>query len=235
MGTTKMTVRKANADRKLIDSQLGNISKQIACDELMLIGIYQSNKPIINLMTPKEYEEKIKSSWQRINDLLLRREKLNAAVMRVFGGFNNTEEPRVWVEVPKFEGFDKPMSSIQKITIAQAIARKNYFKTPIMDLINRIQAQARRVSDQYDKWCEKADKDFKTQINSQFGPESSQTAKQRIEYADSIRGQYTVNKIDPLNIAHKTEEIRIQVLDYINTIDSILSKATETFEVEIED
>lgn len=235
MTSTKMTIRKANADRKLIDSQINKIINDIKYNNFALIGIYQSNKPLIGMLSPKEYEEQIKSNWQKINDLLIRREKLNFAVMKAYGGFSQDGIYDVFVQVPKFVGFDKSSSETQVLTIAQAIARKNLFKDTILNLVVSIQQIAKDAAAHFEKMTNQAHKDMLDQINKQFGPESSQTAKQRIEYTDSIKDQYIVNKIDPLNLYIRISDIKDNIMEYINNIDSILSKATETTEVEVED
>ena len=235
-----MTIRKANAERKLIDKKITEFNKNININSLSLVAYYRTSKPIIGLKTPKEVEEEIKSNWQRINDLFVRRGKLNDAVMKAMGGNLEpfSEDATNIVKVPSFkslEYFSMDYSEYDLLSISQAVARKKYFRDIVLELLNNIKRQVERYTSEFKKFSDRLDNELKSQVNAQFGPESQQTAKQRVEYEQSIKPQYEATFIDPLKIQDKVEKVIEFVHNYIAEIDSIVSKATETTDIEVAD
>ena len=78
----QITLRKANADRKAIDKKIDDIVSNITKKgKKSLIGFYQTVNPTIGTMSPEEYKQDIISTWQKLNDLIVERNKLNDVVM----------------------------------------------------------------------------------------------------------------------------------------------------------
>lgn len=235
----KMTVRKANADRKAIDRKLDNMLRDISAKRLLFINYYKKSKPIIGTQTPNEVSEDIKSAWQSLNDLLVRRKKLNDAVMYCFGGMLEpiSQDNTNIVKVKAFNGLDRldGDDEWEYVTIAQAISRKRFFDNQVKLFVKAISEQAKAIASTYESFTSKLEKEWMTQVNAQFGPDSNQTSKQRLEYQESIKFQFETAIIDPLKIQSKIDKINDLVDWYSTEIDSVISKATETTEIEVED
>lgn len=237
MDNVKMTLRKANADRKKIDSRIDGFQEDLQDGRVALCGYYRKSKPLIGTKTPDDYVEKCKSTWQSLNDNLILREHLNKATLLTYGGRLEApdEGDTFAVTARRFNGLEyTDDTGVEVLTIAQAIARKNWFKTVVLPLLRRISNVYTRTVTQFDQMVDSQHKALLQQVNSQFGPESQQTAKQRLEYQESIKDQYEVIMLDPLNLADRIEKAILYVQDYIGDIDSLISNATETTEVFVE-
>jgi len=100
-------------------------------------------------------------------------------------------------------------------------------------LITKLENSVTNTIRKYDQTVEEQHALMLRQINQQFGPESTQNTKQRIEYQDSIKNQYIVSFIDPLKIQDKIKQLKEYIDNYLTIIDSRISNATETTYVEI--
>ena len=231
----KMTLRKANADRKVIDKDVQRLIRELTGGEKGLIAYYRKVRPIIGTLTPQEVEDDIKSLWQKLNDLIARREKLNKVVMKGYSGAA-TFEDSFMVEVPVFKSLDQiDETATEKISISAAIARKAYYSKVLLDLLANLSQAVNMKVRAFEKEQTKLEQELKNQVNAQFGPESSTNAKGRVEYADHIKGDYELVLIDPLKIVKKLDEASEKVREYVANIDSKISNATEINEVEVDD
>jgi hypothetical protein len=138
------------------------------------------------------------------------------------------------VKVPKFVGLDKSSNDTETLTIAQAIARKKWFETVLSEVVNTIRRHYIKVESDFNNTSNRLKNELDAMLNSQFGPESTHTSKQRIEFKESIKSNYTLEIIDPIGLKDKVDNALSIVETYANTIDSIISRATETTEVEID-
>ena len=228
----QITLRKANADRKAIDKKIDDIVNNIKKGKKSLIGFYQTVNPTIGTMSPEEYKQDITSTWQKLNDLIIERNKLNDVVMAANGGTNM--ETATLVEVKAVRSLLKT-GETEKLTIAQAIARKKYIINTLLPLVAKLTVHVSTRVENYNR--SKEDMQFKLmdQVNKQFGPESAASAKARTEYQDAISKNYEITLVDPIKAVDKMEAAKEFLQDYVTTIDSVISNATETTMVEVED
>lgn len=234
---TIMTLRKLNATRKLIDKELLRLNNDIHTNRTVMVGYYNASKKYIGITPIEDFVKNCTAIWQQFNDLLIRRNYLNEMTLCFYGGLSNTPDAGnpLAVKVHKFIGFDKKSNEFEYLTIAQAISRKKWFENSVYTFLRTMLAQVDHIEKTFEKAQEKAKIDLKNQINSQFGPESSQTAKQRTEYEESIKENYEIKLIDPIDIKPKLNDAIKFVEEYLNNIDSVISKATEMTEVEVAD
>lgn len=230
-----MTIRKANADRKSVDKEIRLLVNDLSGTNKNLIAFYRKSRPIIGTLTPQEVEDDIKSLWQKLNDLIHRREQLNTATMRGLSGVATFSESFL-VEVPVFKSLDTiDETNTEKISIAAAIARKAYYSDVLIQHLQALSNSVASKVSEFDRYSQQMEAECKKQVNTQFGPESSTNAKGRVEYAEQIKGDYEVVLIDPLKIVKRLETATEAVRKYISEIDSKISNATEINEVEVED
>ena len=232
----EITIRKANADRKLLDSKIEDIFENYLSRQLPLLTFYKRSKPIVRGKTPEEMENTIKSSWQQLNDLIRYRLILNDKVMMAYGGnIGDLNEDNLKVEVKyQFTSLDNFIEKPHYLTIAQAIARKGYFHK-IIDYCERMLILVNNVISDYHKQTEINEKEIFSVLNSQFGPESTASAKQRLEYEQAIRPGYELVIINPLNIKDTITTAIEKMSWFVNEIDSLISNATETNTVSVDD
>ena len=234
--STTVTLRKLNADRKLIDKDIIRLTNDIGRGEKQLIGIHRLDDKLMGIRTVEQFKTDCSATWQKLNDLLIRRTYLNEKNMLAYGGLLETpsEDSTFVVKVPKFIGLEKSSNDFDVLTIAQAIARKKWFDTTLKEVVNTIRRHYVKIDNDFNNTSNRLKNELDSMMNSQFGPESSATAKQRIEFRTSVEANYTLEIIDPIGLKDKIDTAIEIVEGYANTIDSIISRATETTEVEID-
>ena len=232
-----VTLRKINADKKLLDRKLTNFRNDLSNGNIAFSGFMLASKKRIGDMTDEQFVEKCKSNWQSFCDLVKRRDYLNCVNILYFGGKSSLEgEETYHVVLPKFNGCAKFDKSVKEtITIAQAIGRKNFLKDNVIPFLSAFKLLAIKTIDAYDKAVEIQKEKLMKQVNQQFGAESPQNAAERMKYQENLMPIYEVAFLDPLNIKETVTTILDQMEEYLVEIDSAISRATETTEVEIED
>lgn len=232
----KVTLRKLNAERKLLDKSIARLVCDIQRGEKPLIGVHRLSREYMGIISIEQFKTNCVAAWQSLNDMIVRRSYLNEKNMLAYGGITEapSAESSLTVVVPKFIGFDKKTNETEVLTIAQAISRKKWFEDTVKNYLNSIRKHIYTVESDFINNSKSLEREMVDLLNSQFGPESTHTSKQRIEFRDSIKPQYSLEIIDPLNIKEKVENAYDSVTNYLVTVDSLISRATETTEVEID-
>lgn len=223
----KMNIRKANHDRKEIDSQLRDLKNDIGSGRRSVIAYYRKMNPMFGSLTVEDMSKEITATWQKINDLVKRREQLNRAVMLA----NAT----TMITVPKFVDLASISTDTEQITLAGAIARKKYYASVLMEFAQMIDGQIRSTEVRYAHDTNEYARALKAQVNQQFNSESTQAAKARIEYEETLRPQYELVWLNPIDAKAKIRTVIETISKYLSEIDSLISNATETTEIEVED
>ncbi len=220
-----MTLRKANAERKDIDKRLNSL---LVDKNTLFMAFYSTKKPFVGTLSPSETEKTINANYQSITDLIRRREKLNKAVLEA--------NALTKVKVPKFINLEKyDPTDLEEISIAAAINRKKYYSNFINTiLLNSLKNSLKYTLINYNDLLDNMNEEYERNISNQFGVTSTQSSKARVEYAESIKDNYKVTLINPLNLEEKIDKINNMVLDYIRDIDSIISNACENTTITIE-
>lgn len=223
---TEMTIRKANYDRKMLDKKISVFVNDVG-SQVKLFGFYRESLPTIGTLTPDQFVEQCKSNWQKFNDLIKTREILNEAVMKANGAFSAEVGPTI--EVKSYNG-DTP----RKVSIAIAIARKNYYINTLRPLFASIQSKFQKFSHLYETRSNDLKNSLMAQVNSQYGSDSNAAPKARIEYQNAIAKDYNLILLNPLDIGTVVAKNLEEIDDYIANIDSLISNATETNKVVVD-
>ena len=221
----KMTLQKANAKSKALKKKIDNWYD----NNNPMIAYYTTANPYIGTIPIDQYEEDIKSQWQSINDLLDQYAKYNYTVMNTLG--------TVKVKVPKMitiTNIDKP-TEYEETNIAEAIRRKNLYRELSIVFVGTLINFIKNTNGKIERQKETLNKQLLAQVNSQFGPQSTATAKARNEYTNSIKDQYELKLINPLDLERLVPKLKEKLDSYVVEIDSTLSHIFETTEVEVED
>ena len=222
--TETMTIRKALRTRKDLDSKIADLQ---TCK---YSAVYRLDRPLIAGVEAKKVEDMIKANWQKLQALMMRREAVNKAIMDA-----NAVE---LIEVRKFITFtalDSDESQVEKISLANAINRKAYYKDQVVRLRNMLKDEQRVVA-RYDEEVQQCNIDAERTIRNRKealpnNANSLDYAKFAKIYADEVSKRIEETKPVYLNPVNSVESLTAAIAvinDYILTIDNELSNKTET-------
>ena len=205
MTTEKMTIHKALAELKIIDSR---INRAIAESALVVANKHSNNK--IDGKTISEYKDEMKSTYQKITDLIKRRNAMKRAVV--------LSNAQTTIQIGE-----------NTYTVAEAIEMKNHGIEHDEFLMNHMNIQlekAKRVleNNSGESIEEKARQYVLSVISSQ-----PKEAKMTIDSKamQSLKEQYiedsTYDLIDPNNVAVRIAELRDYVDEFNAEVDAALS------------
>lgn len=201
----QMTVHKALSELKVMDSKI-----EKAIEDARYIASAKKSAEKINGVSVEKFKNTIKSDWQKINDLLARRDAMKRAVVLS----NATTTVTI---------------NGKEYTVAEAIEMKNHGMEWRNVLIKKIGAE-------YDKALvdlnrndgeaieKKAEQYVLAMVQAQ--PKESKVTVDS-DAMKMLRQTYIDNNsfviIDPLDIKYKMEELRNEVLSFYSDVDSALS------------
>lgn len=216
MTTEKMTIHKALAELKVIDSR---ISKAIS-DGVYVVANKHSNEKIQGV-TINDYRERMKASHQKVVDLIARRNAIKRAVVLS----NATTKVTIG---------DK------EYTIAEAIELKNHgmeFKQHYVNTMIRQSAVANSEIDRNSGEAieKKAEQYILSVIQAQ--PKESKMSIDS-DAMKTLRKTYidnnTYDLIDPLNVNKLVEQYSNEITEFATEIDAALSVSNALTVIEIE-
>lgn len=206
-----MSLTRALAEVKLLEKR---INKEV--DELNPLAIKIGNK----IKQPFQVEEtKFKtdaqSTWDSINDLILRRQKIKRALNKA-----NAETEVVIGE--------------QKMSIAEAIDMKSFIKTQ-EHLLNYLRQMKAQSNTQIERTNERVDQGLQKLLEQHFSKEGNARPKQ--EDMKEISEPYLKNNqavlVDPINIDLKIDELQKKTNEFILNVDFSLSEINSKTEITI--
>lgn len=205
MTTEKMTIHKALAELKVIDSRINN-----AIREATFVAANKHSNEKISGMPIADYKTTIKAAYQKVTDLINRRNAMKRAVV--------LSNAQTIVQV----GTDS-------YTVAEAIEMKNHGMEHMRTLLQALtkqynSAQNTLISNSGDALEKRAENYVLSVIQAQ--PKDSKMSVDS-EAMKSLRKTYIENNaydlIDPIDIAKKMEEITDQISQFETEIDAALS------------
>lgn len=205
MTTEKMTVHKALAELKVIDSRINN-----AIREATFVTANKHSNEKISGMSIADYKTAIKAAFQKVNDLINRRNAMKRAVV--------LSNARTIVDV----GSDS-------YTVAEAIEMKNHGMEHMRTLLQVLTRQYKSAQDTLilnsgDALEKRAESYVLSVIQAQ--PKDSKISIDS-EAMKSLRKTYIENNaydlIDPIDIAKRMEELTDQITQFETEIDAALS------------
>lgn len=205
MTTEKMTIHKALAELKIIDSR---IDRAIAESALVVANKRSNSK--IDGKAISEYRDGMKSSYQKITDLINRRNAMKRAVV--------LSNAKTTVQIGE-----------DTYTVAEAIEMKNHGIEHNEFLMNHMNIQfdrAKRVlAENSGETIEKKAEQYVLSVISSQPKDAKMTIDSKA--MQSLREQYIENNtydlIDPNNVAKKIAELRDYVNEFNAEIDAALS------------
>lgn len=212
MTTETMTVHRALAELKLLDSR---INKAIV-EGVFCAANKHSNKKIAGVPV-EEYEKIIQGSYDKAESLVKRQSAIKRAVT-----LSNAET--------------KVKISDEEYTVAEAIWMRNHGMEKVQGIVNIMQKQYRTAQAEInakngDGLGERADQ----YVTAIYGQKDGKTNTEDIE---KVRNDFltanTYELLDPIHILDKIEDLEKKINDFMSEVDSALSCSNALTEITIE-
>lgn len=216
---------------------------QLLSDDFKFISYYQRNRPYCGARTAEEQEKDQKQKLQSLNDLLYRFSAIKKAHTKA-----NRETFVVVPEEPSlFNLINGKAPSKERITIAEAINRKNVYKKGdrIDSTIPSLETIAYSMLNLFNKqfnakssYDDRARSEIEEQLRKRF-PSDSKNSWSQDKYTETkkqLEDECEVIRIDPYHLI-ESDTIRKfydQIQIYLLEIDTIISQANASTIIEFE-
>lgn len=205
MTTEKMTIHKALAELKTMDSRINKAIYDADC----VVAVKHSAEKI-NGMTIKDFKDKIVSDYQKVNDLIKRREAMKRAVVL------SNATTKVAVGGVEY-------------TVAEAIECKNHGVEFKKALRNRMVAANTTAQSEFNRHSgdiiEKAAEQYVLSVIAAQPKDSKMSIND--DAMKALRETYIKNNsydmIDPLGVAKIIEELADEINEFEVEVDAALS------------
>jgi len=212
MEKTKMTIHRALAELKLIDSRI-----EKAINVVEPTGLMQLGKPVNGFYLKEDFEKDVKSKYQSVTDLIDRKNSIKSAIV-------------------KANGITKVNVSGKEMTIADAIN----FKTVIAvkkALILQLQRKHNAVKAKFNQENEKINTVALENAKIMIGKQGDDKVKPNDEDVKNIVEPFVKRNefhlVDPLKIEETIEKLQIEVDEFEVEVDAVLSEINSLTEIEI--
>ncbi|MGL6175197.1 MAG: hypothetical protein ACRC1P_11380 [Cellulosilyticaceae bacterium] len=210
----KLSITRALAELKLLDQK---IEKQLQGASFVETKKAKSDKVKNGLMTVKEFEDKAKSTYQSIKDLIEQRKLIKSSIVK-----SNAETQ---VEVAG-----------KVYTVADAIERKNSIQYE-RNLLQTLKLNLSKATNTLEMANIKLDSDIQRMVEGFVGKDT-QSNKDVVEtaqkMADSKRENEQMVFVDPLGAKALIEEMETEILDFESEVDMCLSEINAQTTIELE-
>lgn len=197
--TTDMTVARALAELKLLDSKI-----QRTINGATFIGAEVGKKVSAGFKSVDEIANRAKSDYQSSQDLIKRRNVIKSAIV--------VSNAQTKVKVADVE-----------MTVAEAIERKTtieYDKT----LLNKM----KRLYSDYVRMVDQTNEDVKERLDRHletlFGKEGKASAQANEDIVKAFKADNEAKLVDPLNLKDKIEKLESEIEDFESEVDFTLSE-----------
>lgn len=212
MTTEKMTIHKALAELKIIGDR---INKAIFQVEFCKINKHSNEK--VNGISVNEFTNQIKGNWDKVHDLIKRRNAIKKAVV-----YSNAITK---VNVGEKEYF-----------VAEAIEMKSTGMSYKESLLNELKGQyGKAIIIAERENGEALQERANNYILGLYGTKEGKTA---IEEIENVKKQFIKNNtyeiIDPIKIKEKIDLLEKEIADFTTEIDAALSVSNAITEITIE-
>lgn len=212
MTTETMTIHKGLAELKVLEKRINN-----TIDEAKFCQVNRHSNEKIEGVTIEEYKKRIQSSYDKVNDLISRRD----AIKRAISHSNAVTE----VEIAG-----------KKYTVAVAIEMRNHgieFKRSLLYRMKRQYGQAMEILDK--KNGAELEKKVEDQIVALYGQKENGTDPDRIKTTrKELMTQYSYDLIDPLKLEEVMNQLDKEINDFTSEVDSVLSTSNALTTITIE-
>lgn len=205
----KISLHRALAELKLIDSKVAKLVKEIEP-----VGVKQKGKLINRIYDEETFTQNAQAKFQSINDLIAQKIKIKSAIVDA--------NAKTMVKVA-----GKEMSIADAITYKSVIS---YKKTLIEDLKTKY---ARTKADMESKNI-LVEQNLQKVLEATFGKDNVKTTKDDME---AVRKPFLESNewllIDPLKIENTIEKLEKGISEFESEVDAILSEINAVTVIEV--
>ena len=210
-----MTVHKALAELKIIDDRIGS-----AINNVVFVTAVKNGTKKIDGVDINSYNESVRSSYQKANDLINRRNALKRAVVMS-------------------NAVTKVMVAGAEYTVAEAIDMKNHGLDGMKMMLNTMARQYRDATYNFNRNTgepleEKANQYVMNILGSQGGSADKTDAKQVQALHDAFIANNEFIMIDPLNVEKCIEDAQNKIAEFETEVDAALSVSNSLTTIDIE-
>ena len=204
MTTEKMTVHRVLAELKTIDSRI-----ESAINGATYVMAVKHSAEKINGVTVADFKNDIKSNYQKVCDLIKRRDAMKRAIVLS----NATTK----VQIGDVE-----------YTVAEAIDAKNHSMEFKQTLLNMMAYQYNRAQNELNRHTGEAlEKDAEKYVATVLAAQSKESTAAINSQVSALREVYLANNawdmIDPLDVAKKIEALNNEISKFNADVDAALS------------
>lgn len=212
MTTETMTIHKALAELKVLEKRIYG-----AIDEAKFCQTNRHSNEKIEGISIEDYKKRIQSSYDKVNDLISRRD----AIKRAVSHSNAVTE----VEIAGV-----------KYTVAVAIEMRNHGIEFKRELLNKMKDQyGKAISILAIKNGVELEKKVEDQIVALYGQKENGTDPERIKATrKELMTQYSYDLIDPLKLGEVMNQLEKEINDFTSEVDSALSTSNALTTITIE-
>ena len=205
----KISLHRALAELKLIDSKIAKLVKEIDP-----VGAKQKGKLINRIYEEEAFSQNAQSKFQAINDLITQKVKIKSAVV---------------------EANAKTMVSVagKEMSIADAITYKSivgYKKTLIEDL----KTKYAKTKTEIESKNLLVEQNLQKVLEATFGKDNIKTSKEDLE---AVRKPFLESNewllVDPLKIEATIEKLEKEISEFESEVDAVLSEANAITLIEL--
>lgn len=217
MTTEKMTVHKALAELKIIDDR---IQKAVYNSDKPFVAAYKNGADKINGIAINDYSDAMKSNYQKVTDLIKRRNAMKRAVVLS----NATTKVKI---------------GDAEYTVAEAIEMKNHgmdgMKLLLHELTSQLNVTNRVLNENSGENLEEKAEQYVLSVLRAQGESADKVDTKQIQ---ALRESYIENNafemLDPIGITGKIEEFDKMITEFETEVDSCLSVSNALTIIEFE-
>lgn len=205
----EMTITRALAELKLLNDR---IHKKIK--SFIPIAITKGKEVVSGYVDNEKFNEKVKSDYQSIQDLIKRRNDIKAAIVKA----NATNTVKIKDRI---------------YTVAEAIERKNNIVYEQM-LLDKLKKSYTSCLEQFEHEKEKVSIRLDDLLKTAYGKDSKVTKEQYDATAKPFMEQNEPKLINPLDLQATIEELERDIEDFLLNVDFELSTSNSLNKITIE-
>lgn len=210
METKKITITRALAELKLLDSRINKTTQQA-----QFVDLFQNRKDFAlkSGSTKEEFEKKAKSSMESILDLIERRKKIKSAIL--------ISNANVKVTIGSVE-----------YAVIEAIDRKNSIEYEKV-LLAKMRTEITIAKNEIEKQKPQLENTVEEMIKNNLGDDRKPSEKDYEAIAKPFLHANELNLLDPCKVSDRIEKLDEDIDTFIAEVDLCLTESNSITQIEV--
>lgn len=207
----KMTITRALAELKLLDSRIKN-----SINETTFIDGYQKriDRTLFTKETKEEFSKKAKSDYQSITALIKRRSEIKSKIL------NSNAGTAIRIASKEY-------------TVAEAIDRKTQVEYEKL-LLSKMRLNLNDINNQIESNRVELDSKIETMLAQSLGTDKKTNKDDYDNVSKPFIEANCINKVDPISIDKEIQALNESIETFINEVDFVLSESNAKTKIDIE-